>query len=166
VLRALIALLVVIWVCAFAILVPLGFYGSWKLTVLEIVATALLGVAVIRWLRGRFDRTVVAKLVAGEFPGDALLDALLIFLAGVFLILPGVISDVAGLLLLIPPIRWLLVALLRRRYMTCIRDELGHLRLSDNPSVANTFPEFLDDSSEDEHLDPQLAGPNDRGTDH
>ena len=38
-------------------------------------------------------------------PADALVDGLLIFLAGAFLITPGMITDVVGFGLLIPPIR-------------------------------------------------------------
>lgn len=40
-----------------------------------------------------------------EMPGDSMLDGLCIFIAGVFLVLPGFISDFIGVLLLIPFIR-------------------------------------------------------------
>jgi UPF0716 protein FxsA len=38
-------------------------------------------------------------------PADALVDGLMIFLAGALLITPGVLTDAAGLALLIPPVR-------------------------------------------------------------
>jgi UPF0716 protein FxsA len=38
-------------------------------------------------------------------PTDALIDGLLVFLAGAFLITPGMLTDLVGFALLIPPIR-------------------------------------------------------------
>jgi UPF0716 protein FxsA len=48
---------------------------------------------------------VQLDLAQGVVPAESLLDTLLIFAAGVLFIIPGVLSDVVGLLLLIPPMR-------------------------------------------------------------
>jgi UPF0716 protein FxsA len=48
---------------------------------------------------------------AGEVPGVELIDGILIMLAGALLLTPGFVTDVAGVLLLLPPVR----AVLRRR---------------------------------------------------
>lgn len=44
-------------------------------------------------------------MARGEMPGGALFDALLILVAGLVLITPGILTDVLGLLLLFPPTR-------------------------------------------------------------
>ena len=44
-------------------------------------------------------------MAAGRMPADAMVDGLLIFFAGGLLITPGILTDVAGFALLIPPIR-------------------------------------------------------------
>ena len=137
-LKLTIATLVVAWMCGLLLLGALADHISWKIAILETVATGLLGVAVIRYLSSRLERRVVAKLVAGEFLGDALVDAILIFLGGVLLVLPGLLSDAAGLLLLIPPVRWLIVALLRRwnlAHARAMREEAARRQSADASDV-------------------------------
>jgi UPF0716 protein FxsA len=41
----------------------------------------------------------------GQMPGDALIDGFLVLLAGVLFVLPGVLTDVVGIVLLFPPTR-------------------------------------------------------------
>lgn len=50
-------------------------------------------------------RQVQEKVAARELPGVPLLDGLLIVVAGMFLVVPGFITDAIGLLLLVPPVR-------------------------------------------------------------
>lgn len=97
-----------------ALLVVWADYTSWEIPLLQVLATGLFGAALIRYVKVHHGRRIAAKLAACEFPGDVLFDAVLILAAGVLLILPGVMTDVAGLLLLIPPVRWLVAALVKR----------------------------------------------------
>lgn len=53
----------------------------------------------------------------GEMPMAEVFDGLCLLLAGLFLILPGFVSDVVGLVLLLPPVRQLLAALFARRFV-------------------------------------------------
>jgi UPF0716 protein FxsA len=69
------------------------------------------GLAVLRRLRSTVD--------AGQVPAREVVDGFLILLAGLLLIPPGFITDAAGLLLLLPPVRalirvWLLKGFLRK----------------------------------------------------
>lgn len=50
-------------------------------------------------------RQIQLELAAGRMPGQAMIDAVMIFVAGALLITPGVLTDVLGLSLLIPPCR-------------------------------------------------------------
>jgi UPF0716 protein FxsA len=74
-------------------------------TVALILATGALGAALARhqglatW--GRFQEA----LAAGRLPGRELLEGLLILVAGALLLTPGVLTDAAGFLLLVPPAR-------------------------------------------------------------
>ncbi len=83
----------------------------------------------------------------GKMPGDALLDALLVSLAAVLLILPGLLSDVVAILLLFPPTRHLLKTAARRNIQTRIvttryetfdapvrHDEVIDVRVIDSPT--------------------------------
>ena len=56
-----------------------------------------------------------AQLARGQLPLEAGFDALCLALAGVLLVLPGFLTDVLALLLLLPPVRRLLRIWLARR---------------------------------------------------
>jgi UPF0716 protein FxsA len=93
----------------------LAYYTSWKVAALQVLATCLLGLAVIAYVRLRFKHRVVPKLCRGEPPSELLLDGVILLVAAVLLLLPGLVSDALGMLLLIPPARWGVAILLKRR---------------------------------------------------
>jgi UPF0716 protein FxsA len=87
-------------------------------TLLLLVAAAALGIFVMRvagaswWgaLRGQ-TRTADGVVVTAARPDTAAAGrAALLFLAGLLLLLPGFISDLVGLVLLLPPVRAMLAA--------------------------------------------------------
>ena len=61
-------------------------------------------------------RKAQAKVDAGQVPGKELADGVLILLGGALLLVPGFITDAIGVLLLLPPVRAAMRALLIRRY--------------------------------------------------
>ena len=60
-------------------------------------------------------RRAQARVDAGQVPGRELTDGILILLAGALLLTPGFITDTIGVLLLLPPIRAGMRALVTRR---------------------------------------------------
>lgn len=73
-----------------------------------LVLSALVGSAIIRRQGLRLAGDLHGRIRAKEHPGENLLRAGITVMAGVFLIVPGVLSDLAGLVILIPPVRnWL-----------------------------------------------------------
>lgn len=88
-----------------SLLVWLGGKTVWWLPVLLVLFTALAGAALTRGQGWRVVRRIQEDLRAGRLPAGALVDGLLILIAAVLLITPGVITDVLGLLLLLPPVR-------------------------------------------------------------
>ena len=91
-----------------------GWIGVWA-TFAIILGSAALGVMVIR----RQTRFVMGQVMRDlQSLGDAVNPAAhsaLIVLAGVLLILPGFLSDVLGLVLLLPPVRDFAIGQLRDR---------------------------------------------------
>ena len=45
------------------------------------------------------------ELRSGRIPADAMIDGFLLVAAAIFLIAPGVLTDVVGIALLLPPVR-------------------------------------------------------------
>ena len=94
-----------------------GWLGLWP-TLALVLASAVLGVAV---LRGQGLRAMAGLQAAQAARGAILSNPLsplahnaLIMLAGMLLLLPGFLSDAIGVLLLIPPLRRGLIHLLGR----------------------------------------------------
>jgi UPF0716 protein FxsA len=89
------------------------FYGiGWKIPLIETVAMAILGLVVLVYYERRWSETVVEQLESEPgFLDRWSLDKMLILVAGLVLLLPGVLTDVAGLLLLMPAMRRTLVNL-------------------------------------------------------
>ena len=73
--------------------------------VLWVFGSAFFGIWVARAHSQYSMLRVKADIEAGKTPQNTIVDGLLIFLAGVLLILPGLITDAVGLLLLLPPFR-------------------------------------------------------------
>ena len=82
------------------LLLLVSFVGAW-LTKHE-------GFIVLQRLRAQLD--------AGRAPTAELIDGVLVLAAGVLMLTPGFVTDAVGLLVLFPPTRALLRAVLRRRF--------------------------------------------------
>lgn len=88
-----------------ALLLKLGsVLGPWA-TLGLVIGTGLAGAALARWQGWRAATRVRSELAGGKLPASAMIDGVLIFIAGVLLITPGVLTDALGLALLIPPAR-------------------------------------------------------------
>ena len=70
---------------------------SWTLVVGLVVGTGLAGAAIVRRHGWRTAQRIQSDLAAGRAPAAALVDGMLVFVAGALLILPGVVSDVVAL---------------------------------------------------------------------
>lgn len=102
-------------------------------TVLLVVLTSVLGVALVRLEGLRHWARMQAVLARGETPGAEVLEVGLLVLAGVLLLVPGFFSDVVGLSLLLPPLRrglaqrWYERLDARTRYARPARPRDGHV---------------------------------------
>ena len=102
-----------------------GRIGAWK-TILLVIATGFAGAYLARLQGTQTMFRVQTSLRQGIIPTDELLDALLIFVAGVVLLTPGFLTDAVGLLLLIPESRRIVKGFLRRRIEIWIEHQNIH----------------------------------------
>lgn len=84
-------------------------------TVMIVILTGFLGALLARYQGLQTMLKVRESLGRGEMPAEELLDALLILLAGIVLLTPGFLTDLAGLLILIPTTRLVFKRWLRKR---------------------------------------------------
>lgn len=97
-------------------------------TVAVVILTALAGAHLARIQGIQAMMAVRARLDAGEMPAEEMLDALIIFLAGVVLLTPGFLTDAAGLLLLFPATRLIFKRWLRVRFDRWRQTSQGTIR--------------------------------------
>ena len=78
--------------------------GLWP-TLALVIGAALLGGVLLRQQGLTVLMQLRGNVAAGRMPAQTIADAALIGVAAVLLVLPGFLSDVVGLSLLVPPIR-------------------------------------------------------------
>jgi len=84
-------------------------------TVAIVVITGSLGALLARAQGLMVLRQIQRDLAEGRMPAPRLMDGVMILVAGVLLITPGVITDTVGFLLLIPGVRSSIRAWLRKK---------------------------------------------------
>jgi UPF0716 protein FxsA len=109
------------------ILIKIGGYLGAFQTIALVVFTALLGIALARFEGLRTLQQIKRSLSQGIVPAEEMFDGLLIFVGGILLITPGVLTDLFALLLLIPYTRTIFKRWLRRRFDRMVA--AGNVRL-------------------------------------
>ena len=107
-------------------------------TLLIVIGTGAAGAWLARREGLRAWLAVRDELSGGQLPGESLVHALLILAAGVVLITPGVLTDLAGILLLVPPVRRGLIE--RTRGWLERQVEGGTIQVVGGPGVGFTGP--------------------------
>jgi UPF0716 protein FxsA len=98
------------------LLIKIGSYLGAFNTVVIVILTAFLGALLARYQGFQTMLRVRESLERGEMPAEELLDALLILLAGIVLLTPGFLTDLAGLVILIPTTRLTFKRWLRKKF--------------------------------------------------
>ncbi len=124
----LLLLFIVVPIVEFAILIELGRFWGTIPTIALIVVTGFLGAALARRQGLGLLREMRAESSAGRLPTRAIVDGVIILLAGAVLITPGVLTDLFGFFCLIPPSRRLIRTWLWRRLKRAVRE--GRVRVS------------------------------------
>ncbi len=103
--RILLLIFIAVPVIEIALLLQVGSLLGGLNTVLLIITTAVVGAALVKRQGLRNWMSIQVKLAKGQAPGLEVAGGMLLFLAGVCLIIPGFATDILGALLLITPVR-------------------------------------------------------------
>lgn len=118
-LLALLALFIVVPLAELYVILRVGDAIGAIWTILLLAADSVLGAILLRTQGRSVWRRFNTALADGKMPHREVIDGVLVVFGGAFLITPGFITDVVGILLLVPPtravIRRLLVSRLGRR---------------------------------------------------
>ena len=109
----LLLLFIIVPLMELALLIKLGSLIGVLDTILLIIFTGAAGAILVRAAGIQCLFTVRQQLQSGMFPADELCNGLLILIAGALLITPGLLTDIAGFALLVPPVRAVIKTRLR-----------------------------------------------------
>lgn len=116
-LRWLLALFILVPAAELLLLIQTGkWIGGWA-TLALVILSGFLGAYMAKREGKRVWEYAQFRLAKGEMPTESILDGICIFAGGALLLLPGFLSDILGLLLLIPLTRGI-AKLLVLRYIT------------------------------------------------
>ena len=134
------------------LLLRIGGTLGWAGTLAVIVLTGGLGAALARHEGVRALQRIRAALQNGQLPATEVMEGALILVAGVVLLTPGFITDLAGFMLLIPPLRrsvcHLLIRHLKGRFSDHANSETcgnGHGRGPQDPAVIDVSAGSVED---------------------
>ncbi|SEJ14195.1 FxsA family protein [Pseudomonas sp. NFR16] len=133
--RAFLLLLLLFPVLELFVLVKVGMSIGFLATFLLVVAGSMLGVFVIRVAGLATAMSARESLARGELPAQQMMDGLMMTVGGGLLVLPGFISDVLGVICLMPFTRRLLANKVRQR----AQDQAARQRaFAENMHAANS----------------------------
>ena len=95
-------LFVLVPIAELTLLLMIAEATHWWLSLLIVIATGLIGASLARHQGANAWRRLAADLRTGKLLTDSGLDAVLILIAGIVLITPGVLTDLVGIFLLVP----------------------------------------------------------------
>jgi UPF0716 protein FxsA len=138
------------------ILVEIGQATRWWAPLLLVATTGIIGVALARWQGWQTIERMREEARSGRMPASAMIDGVLILVAGILLVVPGVITDVIGCVLLIPPLR----AVIKRGATAWVRRNVevrvGRVGAAFWPNGGGASRSFRDEIIEAKVLDQRI----------
>ncbi len=110
-----VALVVVVPLVELYVIVNVGSAIGVLPTVVLLLAISMIGSAIVKYEGLRVWRRFMSQVRAGTVPEREIVEGACILIAGVFLLAPGFVSDVVGIVLLLPPTRAIAVRLVSGR---------------------------------------------------
>lgn len=95
-------------------------------TLAIVIVTGILGGVMARMQGFAVLRRIRDNLNAGTLPTNPLIDGLFVLAGGLLLLTPGLLTDVAGFLALLPPTRELFKRWIKRRFQRILDSKVVH----------------------------------------
>ncbi|GAA3395863.1 FxsA family protein [Cryptosporangium minutisporangium] len=162
-------LLIVVPTVEISVLIQVGHEVGLGWTLVLLLASALLGSWLLRREGARAFRALREAAAAGGTPAKETAEGAVVLVGGLLMILPGFLSDVVGILLLLPPIRMLAGRLVLRSAVRRLPPDvssalLGPMQVRSRRMRANTAPaDAAAAPGQGEPMPPRATSPG-RGT--
>jgi UPF0716 protein FxsA len=103
------------------ILIKVGSHFGVLNTIAIVLGTGALGAYLAKQEGFKVWVMIQHELKQGRFPADEMLEGLLLLIAGVVLITPGILTDIIGLTLLIPYARQIVTSWIKRKLFEMVK---------------------------------------------
>ena len=123
----------------FLLLVISEYFLGALATIGLVLVTGFVGAWLAQWQGTRAFGRIRTDLASGKMPTDAVIDAVLIFIAGAFLMTPGILTDAAGFGLLIPGGRKVVKSYFSRWFQRHFKVESFQANLAGDSDVIDSY---------------------------
>jgi UPF0716 protein FxsA len=120
-------LLILLPLAEILILVKIGQATALWVPFAIVIVTGIAGTALARWQGVKVLGRIREEMQAGRMPADSLIDGFLVLVAGALFVLPGVLTDIVGILLLIPQTRLVMKRALQAWIRRSVEVRVGRL---------------------------------------
>ena len=125
-----------------ALLIKLGEMIRFWPTIALVLITGVIGAALARAQGLRIWWRIQNELQQGRLPGDSMIEGLIILVGGALLVTPGILTDVIGILTLLPPSRAWIRERLKGRFKSSFHIQGSNVggmpRMNDQTEVRDT----------------------------
>ncbi len=105
------------------VLLSMGQYCGYWPTFLTVMVTSVIGIVLAHRQGVEVFRKLQEELTAGYFPGDEILDGMIVLAGAFFLVTPGLVTDLLGFLCLTPRLRILILQWVKGRFVVLTRGD-------------------------------------------
>ena len=126
----LLSMFIVIPVVEFGLLIEIGSRLGTLPTLLLIFGTGVVGAYLARLEGIRILYKIQRDFQQGVMPAEQLFDGVLVLIAGVVLLTPGLLTDAAGLLLLFPVTRYPIKAFIKHKAQSWVANQHVHISMN------------------------------------
>jgi UPF0716 protein FxsA len=109
------------------LLIKAGSFIGAEATILIVLVTGFVGAWLAKMQGASTMNRIRSNMQQGIAPASELVDAFLIFAAGLVLLTPGFVTDAVGICLLIPPIRESLKRRVKKKFEDAVRNGNVHV---------------------------------------
>ncbi|MEM8944262.1 MAG: FxsA family protein [Planctomycetota bacterium] len=126
-----------------------GLFGFWT-TIAVVLLTGMVGAWLAKLQGWQTMFRIQSQMRAGQMPAEAMGDGVMILIAGVLLITPGVLTDVFGLSLLLPPVR----VAVKKFFLAWVKKNVRveTVAFSSSPGRPNSDPNVVEGRVVDAHV--------------
>lgn len=114
-------LFIAVPIAELALLLKVNEYLHWPNTIALVIITGIVGAFLAKAQGIATLMRIRGDLQSGQIPAPQIMDGVMILVAGALLVTPGLMTDTAGFLLLIPPVRAAIRHHLRKNFEQRIR---------------------------------------------